>query len=117
MAVKKKVVLLGDSAVGKTSLIRRYVFDQFEGSYVTTIGSKVTRKEMMIVRDGDGVSVNMIIHDILGRAGYMALHSRTFAGVQGAILVADLTRRETLNSLELYWIPLLYQVVESVPLI
>ncbi len=117
MAVKKKIVLLGDSAVGKTSLMRRYVFDQFEGSYVTTIGSKVTRKEMTIMKDDREVELNLIIHDILGRVGYMALHARTFAGAQGAILVSDLTRRETLKTLELYWIPLLFQVVENVPLV
>lgn len=117
MAVKKKIVLLGDSAVGKTSLIRRYVYDQFEGSYVTTIGAKVTRKEMAIEKDGSEVELNLIIHDIIGRAGYMALHARTFAGVQGAILVSDLTRKGTLNALESYWIPLLFQVVDNVPLV
>lgn len=117
MAIKKKIIMLGDSAVGKTSLVRRYVFDQFDDSYITTIGSKVTRKEIVIQKDDKEVDLNLMIWDILGREGYTAIHARTFAGVHGAILVADLTRKETLGSLERYWIPLLFKIVEYVPLV
>ena len=117
MAIKKKVVLLGDSAVGKTSLIRRYVFDQFEDSYIATIGSKVTRKGLSIERPTGTVDLTFMIWDIVGREGYHGLHARTFVGVHGAILVADLTRRETLEALERYWIPLLFKVVDKVPLV
>ncbi|MFQ5911456.1 MAG: hypothetical protein ACE5IJ_12170 [Thermoplasmata archaeon] len=52
-----------------------------------------------------------------GREGYIAFHARTFSGVHGALLVADLTRKETLSSLELYRIPSLFRVVENVPLV
>lgn len=117
MAVKKKIVLLGDSAVGKTSLIRRYVFDKFNDTYISTIGSKVTRKEIRIRKDDKDVDLNLMIWDILGREGYQAVHARTFAGVHGAILVADLTRNDTLSTLERYWIPLLFKVVDYVPLV
>lgn len=117
MAIKKKIVLLGDSAVGKTSLIRRYVFDKFNDTYISTIGSKVTRKEIRISKDDRDVDLNLMIWDILGREGYQAVHARTFAGVHGAILVADLTRSDTLNTLERYWIPLLFKVVGYVPLV
>jgi small GTP-binding protein len=117
MAVKKKVVLLGDSAVGKTSLIRRFVFDQFEDSYTSTIGSKVTMKEFTVRRASDRVDVKFMIWDLIGREGYHALHARTFVGVEGAILVADITRKETLENLERYWIPFLFKIVENVPLV
>lgn len=117
MAIKKKIIMLGDSAVGKTSLVRRYVFDQFDDAYISTIGSKVTRKEITIPQGDKEVDLNFMIWDILGREGYTAIHARTFAGVHGAILVSDLTRKETLGSLERYWIPLLFKVVEYVPLV
>ncbi len=117
MAVKKKIVLLGDSAVGKTSLIRRYVFDKFDDAYISTIGSKVTKKEMVVTKDGKETELRLMIWDVLGREGYVATHARTFAGVHGAILVTDLTRKSTLATLERYWIPLLFDVVEHVPLI
>jgi small GTP-binding protein len=116
LAIKKKIVLLGDSAVGKTSLIRRCVFDQFEDSYISTIGSKVTMKELNLHRPGKTTKLNMIIWDLIGREGYHALHAQTFVGVSGALLVCDLTRKETLMSLERYWIPFLFKVVENVPL-
>jgi len=109
--------LLGDSAVGKTSLVRRCVFDIYEDSYVTTIGSKVTRKELRIERPDKTVALTLMIWDILGREGYSSLHARTFAGVHGALIVSDLTRKETLRSLEQYWIPLLFKVVDKVPLV
>ncbi len=117
MTLKKKIVLLGDSAVGKTSLIRRYVFDQFEDSYISTIGSKVTMKDIRIETPIKKVDLTLMIWDIIGREGYHALHARTFVGVHGAILVADLTRKDTLGSLERYWIPSLYKVADDVPLV
>ena len=46
--VKGKICLLGDLAVGKTSLIRRYVLDTFDDKYITTIGTKVTKKRLNI---------------------------------------------------------------------
>ncbi|UCG68661.1 MAG: GTP-binding protein [Thermoplasmata archaeon] len=117
MALKKKIVLLGDSAVGKTSLIRRYVFNQFEFSYVSTVGSKVTKKKLTIPAPNKTVDITFMIWDIIGREGYHALHARTFVGVHGAILVTDLTRKETLENLEKYWIPFLLKVVKKVPMV
>lgn len=117
MVVKKKIVLLGDSAVGKTSLIRRYVYDHFEDSYIATIGSKVTKKDVLVQKPDGSMKLSLIIWDLIGREGYVALHSRSFVGTHGALLVADLTREETLASLEKYWIPLLFKIVGNVPLV
>jgi small GTP-binding protein len=117
LALKKKIVLLGDSAVGKTSLIRRFVFDQFEDSYIATIGSKVTRKEVKIHHRDETVKLKFMIWDVIGREGYYSLHARTLIGVKGAIIVSDLTRKETLNTLEQFWIPFLFKIVGHVPLV
>jgi small GTP-binding protein len=117
LTIRKKIVLLGDSAVGKTSLIRRYAFNQFEGSYISTMGTKVTMKEMKILKQDEEIDLTLIIWDLIGREGYKALHARSFVGVKGVLLVADLTRRETLNSLERYWIPLLLKVVQDIPMV
>ncbi len=117
MTVTKKIVLLGDSSVGKTSLIRRYVFNIFDDAYIVTIGSKVSKKQFTISKDGQSTQLNLMIWDVIGREGYTSIHTRTFAGVHGAILVADITRKETLVSLERYWIPALFKVVQYVPLV
>jgi small GTP-binding protein len=117
LTTRKKIVLLGDSAVGKTSLIRKFVFNQFELAHISTVGSKVTKKKLTISTPNKTVDLTLMIWDIIGREGYHALHARTFVGVHGAILVADLTRKETLESLERYWIPFLFKVVENVPMV
>ncbi len=48
VVMKAKVCLVGEAAVGKTSLIRRYVLDQYDDRYETTLGAKVTKKELRI---------------------------------------------------------------------
>jgi len=117
MTIKKKIILLGDSAVGKTSLIRKYVFDQFQDSYISTIGTKATMKELKIPQEKEDIDLTLMIWDIVGSEGYHAVHTRNFVGADGAILVADLTREDTLRNLERYWIPSLFSVVENVPLV
>jgi small GTP-binding protein len=117
MVIKKKIVLLGDSAVGKTSLIRRFVYDHFDDSYIATVGSKVTKKDVQVQRADGSVKLSLIIWDLIGREGYAAFHSRSLVGTQGALLVTDLTREETLGSLERYWIPMLFKIVGNVPLV
>jgi small GTP-binding protein len=115
--VKKKVVLLGDSSVGKTSLIRRYVIDEFHDSYIETIGTKISRKEIELKVDGNEYSLSLQIWDVLGQKAYSAVQSRAFIGMDGALLVADITRKDTLESLSSYWIPTLQKVVPAAPLL
>jgi small GTP-binding protein len=117
MVIKKKIVLLGDSAVGKTSLIRKYVFNQLEASYDATVGSKLSIKKLKIRGLNKTENLKLMIWDLIGTKGYRALHARTFVGVHGAILVSDLSRRETLDSLDSYWIPTLFEVNGNVPLV
>ena len=56
----KKICLLGDGAVGKTSLIRKFVFDNFDDKYIQTIGAKVTKKTLEIVPP-DGIETKMTL--------------------------------------------------------
>ena len=115
--IKRNIVLIGDASVGKTSLVRRYVVDEFSDKYITTIGVKVTKKELDIGPDYDQTHMVLMIWDIIGQKGYKHTQSLSFKGVNGALLVADLTRKETLDSLLGYWIPLVIKVVGPVPLI
>ena len=87
-AVQKKVCLLGDFAVGKTSLIRRYVEDRFDDKYLSTIGVKISRK---IVQRPD-YALTLLIWDLAGGDDINQLSRRYLLGAVGAILVCDLTR-------------------------
>lgn len=112
----KKVVLLGESAVGKTSLIKRFVHDEFADDYISTIGTKVSKKVINLNVEGQETQVNMMIWDMLGREGYMSTQARQIVGAQGVIIVGDITRPETMVNLEKYWIPMILRTVGTVKL-
>ncbi len=115
--IKRKVVLLGDGAVGKTSLIRRFVVDKFSDDYITTIGTKVTKKDLRIESPGKVVDVTFMIWDVLGQKGYKNIQESSFQGAKGALLVYDVSRVDTLRSVKEYWIPRLIAIAKPVPLV
>ena len=97
--IQKKICLLGDFSVGKTSLVERYVYNRFSGRYLSTIGVKISRKSIDIIPDA---KVNMLIWDLAGSEEFSGVQSIYLQGTQGAIFVCDLTRPDTLSSLEKY---------------
>ncbi len=113
-----KVCLVGESGVGKTSLIRRFVLDVYGDAYVKTIGTKVTRREVLVFPpDGPPVNVNLLIWDIMGDKGFRDILQRAyFAGARGVLAVADVTRAPTLPALE-SWIGSAKETAESVPVL
>ena len=113
---KKKVLILGDGAVGKTSLIRRYVVDKFSDEYITTIGTKTTKKDVTLEVEGQAWNVSLLIWDVLGQKGYTEVQTSAFQGAKGVILVYDLSRPETRGSLVDYWIPRVWKVVGRLPM-
>ena len=121
--MKKKVCLLGDAAVGKTSLIRRYVFDMFDDKYITTLGAKVSRKEINLEFSKDlerPIQVNIIlsIWDIIGQKNESAARVRPvyYSGANGALIACDITRRETFESIS-GWIKSFYKETDEVPIV
>jgi small GTP-binding protein len=115
--VKKKIILLGDGAVGKTSLIRKFVVDKFDDNYLLTVGFKITQKEIQIKVNKKAQYLKLNIWDILGQKGYIELHKSSLPGTSGCILVADITRKDTLKSIDDYWIPNVYNMVGPVPFV
>lgn len=105
-----KILLLGDGAVGKTSLVRRFVEQKFDESYKMTIGVNVKKKEI------DELNLTMMIWDIYGQKLNRDLHSTNYSGADGAILVCDLTRYETFESLD-GWIDEVFSVTGKIPFV
>jgi len=114
--MRAKICLIGEPAVGKTSLIRRYVLDEFDDEYIATMGAKVTKKEVEISDERVGnLTVSLLIWDIMGDKGFRELYKEAFFhGAQGIIAVCDVTKRETLSGLR-SWIGLVSKVAGSVP--
>jgi small GTP-binding protein len=115
--IQKKILMLGDGAVGKTSLIRRFVVNKFDDRYIATIGTRITAKDMQIKLNGASIYLKLQVWDILGQKGYNKLYQSSFKGVDGAFLVADITRKETLESLKDYWIPMVHSFAGAVPFV
>ncbi len=99
--VKKKINLLGDQGVGKTSLILRYVKNVFGEEYLKTIGTNIYTKDISF-EEG---AIKLIIQDIMGESGFESVKRGAFKGSTGAIAVADITRPHTLDYLVDEWIP------------
>jgi small GTP-binding protein len=94
--IRKKILLLGDFSVGKTSLIRRYVEGSFSDSYLSTIGVKISKKSMMIGTQ----SSQLIIWDIEGSTPLKSIPQSYYNGASGAIIVVDVSRKETIGDLQ-----------------
>ena len=91
--LQKKICLLGDFGVGKTSLVRRFVEDRFDDKYLTTIGGKISRKS--IERRYGGMS--LLIWDLAGSTGFDSFTNPSYMqGTAGAVIVCDMTRRDSL---------------------
>jgi small GTP-binding protein len=118
-SIKRKICLIGEGGVGKTSLIKRFVFDQFSDGYLITIGTKITKKEIVIKspENDQDLTVTMMIWDIMGQKGFREiLREAYFFGAQGAMAVCDVTRKDTLSELE-GWIQSMNDITKDVPLI
>ncbi len=93
--IQKKVCMVGFFATGKTSLVRRFVHAMFSDKYLTTVGVKVDRKEVVV----DGNPVHLLLWDLEGRDGVQDLQTSYLRGASGIIYVVDGTRRETYTRL------------------
>src|SRR5437660_12340143 len=90
--VKAKVCLVGDVAVGKTSLIRRFVQDEFDDRYIATVGTKVTKKSVDVTWKGAPAMLDMMVWDIMGEKGFRELLKEAyFDGAQGVDRTSDVT--------------------------
>ena len=116
--IKRKVVLVGDPMVGKTSLVRKYVTDQFSDDYIMTVGFKVTSKKLVYkdTTNNTETELTLMIWDIMGQKQYKLTPITAFQGAKGAIMVCDRTRPETLFNLtnQISW---LFNVTTDIPLI
>ena len=100
--ISKKVCLLGDYAVGKTSLVRRFVYNLFDDKYISTIGVKVSRKVIAAPRGEGIVELTMMLWDLAGSKEFDRVRAGYLRGSAGAVVICDLTRPATLDSLRRY---------------
>ncbi|MEE9353511.1 MAG: GTP-binding protein [Candidatus Thorarchaeota archaeon] len=108
-----KLVFLGEGAVGKTSLVGRYVYDSFEGDYLATIGTDIHVKMIQVE---DDVLVKLVVWDIAGQDDFAQLRKAYYQNTSGAFFVFDTTRSQTIERID-EWIDALYGVTGPIPLV
>lgn len=91
--IQKKVRMLGAFGVGKTSLVSRFVHSIFSDKYLTTIGVKIDKKRVSLLRGG----MDLILWDIYGEDDFQKVRMSYLQGASAYLLVADGTRPETLD--------------------
>ena len=91
--ITKKICMIGSFAVGKTSLVKRFVDGIFDEKYLTSIGVKIDKAEVEV----DSKKVNLVIWDIQGDDDLQRIKLSHLKGAAGYILVADGTRIESIE--------------------
>jgi small GTP-binding protein len=85
---QKKIILIGNFSVGKTSLIRRFVENSFSDKYISTIGMKISKKEIQIKDE----ILMLLIWDIEGAVNKVKRVNKTYMrGASGVIIVSDIS--------------------------
>ncbi len=92
---KRKVCLVGDFAVGKTSLTRRFVNNVFSDKYLTTVGVKIDTK---VVEVNESQTAKLVVWDIAGESTVTSINENYMKGLAGYLLVADGTRPATIET-------------------
>ena len=114
-----KICLVGECGVGKTSLIKRFVYDEYDDRYLTTVGTKITKKKVNIENpDNNGpLDVQLLIWDIMGEKSFRNLVQKSYIfGTNGIICTCDLTRENTLPDLH-EWVKMIFQVTGKIPFV
>ena len=106
-----KVVLLGESGVGKTCIIARFINNTFEENLISTTGASYAGKTMTF-DEYDGKSIRFEIWDTAGQEKYRSLTKIFYKDAGAAILVYDITRQDSFDEIKKYW---LQQIKEFAP--
>lgn len=97
-----KIVILGEAAVGKTSLLNRFCEGSFQEDYKPTLGANIIRKDVDL--EEAKTKIRLIMWDLAGQEKYNVIRSMYFQGCEGALFVYDVTRYNTFDSVKSRWL-------------
>jgi len=99
-----KIIVIGDPAVGKTSLLKTFCAEKFEYEYIPTVGVNITKEKVTVKNDlGKDTDVTLMIWDIAGQPQFYMLHRPYFNGADGMMLVYDITRSSSFSNINNWW--------------
>ena len=94
-----KVILVGESGVGKTSIISRYIKNWYNDSQISTLSPSSLKKNIII----DGYNIDLEIWDTAGQEQYRSIASLFYKDALICILVYDITKRKSFENIQSYW--------------
>jgi Ras-related protein Rab-7A len=109
-----KIIIIGEPAVGKTSLVKKFVSGQFTKDYRSSIGTNIFTKKIILEKKKEAT---LQLWDIAGQERWVNIRRPYYSGAKGVILVGDLTRNNTFDQIENFWVPDLTQDYSLIPII
>ncbi len=91
-----KIILVGDTSVGKTNIINKYIKNEFHEDFNATIGVEFSHKQFTV----DNHKIKAQIWDTAGQERYKAITRAYYKGAKGAFIVYDITRKETFDNID-----------------
>jgi small GTP-binding protein len=111
-----KIIVIGDPAVGKTSLLTNFCGDKFSYEYNPTVGVNITKEPVTIKDDIDNqITINLMVWDIAGQPQFYMLHRPYFNGADGMMLVYDITRSSSFSNINNWWSTSVKYGLSSIP--
>ena len=112
--IRLKIIISGEPAVGKTSLVKKFISGQFSKDYRSSIGTNIYTKKIVLENGKYGA---LQLWDIAGQERWINMRRSYYSGAKGVIIVGDLTRRNTFNQIEKFWVPDIKQYCSIAPII
>ncbi|MHA1398328.1 MAG: Rab family GTPase [Candidatus Heimdallarchaeaceae archaeon] len=108
-----KILNIGDYSVGKTSLALRYTKNRFSSSYLPTLGVDFHSKDIEFDED---ITLRIVLFDTVGQEKLVSLRKRYYTGAHGAVVVYDVTRKESYDHIE-NWIKEVEEKCPDIPIV
>ena len=109
-----KIIIVGEPAVGKTSLVKKFVSGQFTKDYRSSIGTNIFIKKINLENIGE---TTIQLWDIAGQERWINMRRSYYSGAKGVLIVGDLTRKNTFDQIVKFWVPDVKQYYELTPIV
>lgn len=109
-----KIIIIGEPAVGKTSLVKKFVSGQFSKDYRSSIGTNIYIKKLIL---DDNFKTTLQLWDIAGQERWINMRHAYYAGAKGVLIVGDLIRNNTFDQIEKFWIPDIKKYCSNAPIV
>ncbi|MHA2282471.1 MAG: Rab family GTPase [Promethearchaeota archaeon] len=107
-----KIIVIGEPAVGKTSLVKKFVSGRFNKDYRSSLGTNIFTKKIVLENKTE---TTLQLWDIAGQERWINMRHHYYSGAKGVIIVGDITRGKTFDQIEKFWVPDLSENCSLIP--